>query len=306
MTEISVVLCTYNPIEAYFARTLGALWEQTIEQADFEVIIVDNRSAVSIATLPYVRRTNYTVIVENRPGLTAAREAGVRQATGDIVVFVDDDNILAADYLDKARHLFSQHPDLGVASGQVLPEYEVDPPSWFFAFEEQIAVRRLTHRELASTREMRYSANYPIGAGMVIRRSLLLEYFDSLREEERIEGRVGTALSSGEDLDIDLFALWRKYRIGTTAVLKLTHIIPPSRTTEDYIGRLSEASTRSAFKINQKWKSRTGGNNVFAMFDRPGIRLAAKRIVVAACSFTPGCRVRSRILRTLSEVSNSS
>ena len=41
-------------------------------------------------------------LLENEPGLTAARVRGINESEGELLVFVDDDNLLADDYLERA------------------------------------------------------------------------------------------------------------------------------------------------------------------------------------------------------------
>jgi glycosyltransferase involved in cell wall biosynthesis len=273
---LSVVICTYNPREEYLNRAIGCILGQDCRRQEYEFFIVDNNSVHPVAKLAIVKKNRIRVVKEPRQGLTAARECAVRQARGDILVFVDDDNLLDKSYLRIVKKLF-RNRSIGVLSGQVSPEYEVSPPKWFYRFEETLAIRKFPGEHLYLTSVPVYSHHFPIGAGMCVRKELLNDYFNSISEANRIEGRSGDTLSSGEDIDIDLFAISRGYLVGVARPLKLTHIIPAVRTSLKYLQRLGKSSMQSCYLINSKWKPFFGAN-VFRDFDRTKREVLIKTI----------------------------
>ncbi|MFZ5947113.1 MAG: glycosyltransferase [Stygiobacter sp.] len=253
--EISVIICTYNPKETYINQAIDAILNQDFPKGKWEFFIVDNNSSFKVADIKKIKENNIKVIEETTPGLTAARECGARNANGDIIVFVDDDNILKEDYLTNVSLIFEKYKDLGVVSGEILPIYEVEPPKWFYHFENSIAVRRFKNNFNYFTRIPVYNIFFPIGAGMSIRKDILIQYFEDLKRNIRIEGRRGNSLSSGEDLDIDFYALSLGYEIGSTKRLSLKHIIPKSRIDKNYLIRLNSASLKSSLEIKKKWEN---------------------------------------------------
>jgi glycosyltransferase involved in cell wall biosynthesis len=65
---------------------------------------------------------------EDELGQTAARLRGIQEASGELLVFVDD-NVLVPDYLIRAAAISARRPDLGVFGAGILePEFEVQPP----------------------------------------------------------------------------------------------------------------------------------------------------------------------------------
>jgi hypothetical protein len=63
-------------------------------------------------------------------------------------VFVDDDNVLARDYLAQVKTIFETHPKLGCAGGKSLPEFETPPAAWVAEFYPLLAVRDLGEKPL--------------------------------------------------------------------------------------------------------------------------------------------------------------
>ena len=87
----SVIVCTRDRV-ARLASCLEAVVAQ--DYPDFEVIVVDNAPAgTEVADLVASRAWPVPVrrIVEPRPGLSWARNAGLRAAMGDFVAYLDDD-----------------------------------------------------------------------------------------------------------------------------------------------------------------------------------------------------------------------
>src|SRR5437870_757728 len=99
--RVSVIVCTHNPRDDYFARCVAGLESQTLPRERWELIVVDNASAAGrgpredLSWHPFVR-----LLPEATLGLTPARLRGIRDATGELLVFVDDDNVLDADFLE--------------------------------------------------------------------------------------------------------------------------------------------------------------------------------------------------------------
>src|SRR5687768_10274760 len=110
---LSVVICTHNPREAYLSRVLQALAGQTLARDEWELVIVDNGSnkpVVDQVDLSF--QPNARVEREDQLGLTHARLRGIRESRGETIVFVDDDNVLAPDYLAHALEIGKSWPQL--------------------------------------------------------------------------------------------------------------------------------------------------------------------------------------------------
>src|SRR6516225_1316240 len=92
--SVSVILCTHNPRPDYLSRVLSALRGQTFQAEQWEFLLVDNASErplggiCSIAGYSGGRHSR-----DNKLGLTAARLRGIRESGGDLLGFVDDDNV---------------------------------------------------------------------------------------------------------------------------------------------------------------------------------------------------------------------
>lgn len=93
---VSVVIPVHNA-ERYVAETLDSVFAQTYP--DIEVVVVDDGSSddSELALAPYRDRIVY--INQANAGVSAARNAGIRRATGEYVAFLDADDLWEPDKL---------------------------------------------------------------------------------------------------------------------------------------------------------------------------------------------------------------
>jgi glycosyltransferase involved in cell wall biosynthesis len=232
---ISVIVCAHNPRSDYLLRTLGALKAQTLPREQWEFLLIDNASKEPLANLYDLSwHANARCILEKELGLAPARLRGIRESKGDLLVFVDDDNLLAEDYLVAAINLFARRPDLGVASGRILPEYETPPPDWFRPYESWIAVRRIEQNRWSNFYDPQ---SEPCGAGMCLRKQIANNYVGEAmaNQRQKILGRRGGSLLSGEDVAITKIAMRMGYSMGQFIDLNATHLIPARRISEEYL-----------------------------------------------------------------------
>jgi glycosyltransferase involved in cell wall biosynthesis len=85
------------------------------------VIVVDNASAdhTKEVALSFSNSLNIKYVYEAERGIPYARNAGIRNATGDIVAFMDDDGVADEDWLKYIEIPFIRDPNVGVVGGEV-------------------------------------------------------------------------------------------------------------------------------------------------------------------------------------------
>jgi len=238
---VSVIICTHNPRGDYFSRCLVALQAQTLPREKWELILVDNASAPDKAACPdFSWHPCARLVREGTLGLTPARLRGIREAAGDLLVFVDDDNVLDADFLEKALHVAAEKPFLGSWSGQCRPRFETPPPEWTRRYWGNLVIREFDKDVWSNL--PRLAETMPCGAGLCVRRDVAQHYL-LLHETGKRSfqfDRTGDSLISGGDNDLAACACDIGLSVGLVASLKLTHLIPPERLTVDYLARLAE------------------------------------------------------------------
>jgi glycosyltransferase involved in cell wall biosynthesis len=114
--RVSVVVTAYN-LEAFIAEAVDSALGQT--RPPFEVIVVNDRSTDGTAGIlaRYEGRVRVIDLPENVGGLRAAL-TGLGQARGDLVAFLDGDDVWAKTKLEKCAAVFEADPEMVLVSHQ--------------------------------------------------------------------------------------------------------------------------------------------------------------------------------------------
>jgi len=108
MPHVSVILPTHNRPEL-LAEALASLGEQT--SADWEAVIVDDASTPPVS----LNHPRLRIIRHDVPrGGAAAKNTGIHHATGELLAFLDDDDLYAPRYLERALEVLDHHPEIDV------------------------------------------------------------------------------------------------------------------------------------------------------------------------------------------------
>lgn len=244
---LSVILCTHNPRRDFLSRTLSALQSQTLPVSAWELLVVDNASQPPVADLTDLRwHPAARVLLESELGLTPARLRGIAEARGEILVFVDDDNLLAPDYLERVHALARSASNLGVwGCGSFHPEWEQTPPPEFAPYLAYLAVQQAP-ADRRSAQAYDYAA-MPPGAGLCVRTEIARHYAEVVHRDPRrkVLGRTGVQLNGCEDFDLALTAIDLGRATAVFRELAMTHLMPRGRVEESYLLRLVEGHARS-------------------------------------------------------------
>jgi GT2 family glycosyltransferase len=213
-----------------------------VDYPDYEVIVVDNRPAgAEPVQLPGVR-----VVRETRPGISAARNAGLAEANGDVIAFTDDDVEVDPGWLRAIGRRFVEHPDEACVTGLALPS-ELETPAQV-ALEEYYGGFGPRTFEAVSHRIRAPRGSSLVGTATVdaigddgsVRRSFSLYAAGSFGAGANMAFRVGAlrelggfdaALGAGTDThggeDLVMFArlAWRGHAVGfaPAAIVHHTH-----------------------------------------------------------------------------------
>jgi glycosyltransferase involved in cell wall biosynthesis len=254
-TSLSVVICSHNPRPTYLHRVLESLQTQSLPLIHWDLLLIDNASTEQLADHwdlswhPSARHVR-----EDELGITPARLRGITQALGQILIFVDDDNVLDSGYLAKALDIASAFPFLGAWGGSVRPEFEVQPQEWTREYWGYLAIRDY-ERPFWSNNPKDWDC-LPCGAGLCVRRSVAERYQAKVLESpaRRALDRKGKSLASCGDVDLARCAVYDGLGFGVFPQLLVTHLIPSSRLTEEYLVRLASSMAASGTILESFWE----------------------------------------------------
>lgn len=185
--KMSVIVCTYKG-SATLVECLDSL--TALDYPDREILIVNDGSDLRVSELA----ASYGEIREiaiPHSGLSAARNVGAREASGDIFVYTDDDCIAEPDWLRWIAHEFEGGDTIGCAGGPNIPP----PPATAKAALIAAAPGGPTHVLLTDTR-----AEHLPGCNFAVRREAF----------EAVGGFNPVFRTAGDDVDF----CWRVMEAG--------------------------------------------------------------------------------------------
>jgi len=242
------VICTHNPRKEFLEKALRCLRHQAHPTSDWELLIIDTRSDGPVASwVDLSWHPQGKVIREEKLGLTNARLCGLANAVGETLVFVDDDNLLAPDYLEEVARIGDAYPHLGAWGGQQAPVFLAPPADWIREdCKDLLACRRVDAPCWTNMPDMIEAT--PVGAGMCVRKNVAERYAQVLDSDplRRSLDRTGTLLLACGDHDLALTSCDMGLGIGVFPSLKLDHLMPAERLKEEYLWRIAEGSGYSA------------------------------------------------------------
>jgi len=125
--QVSVIIVTYNRI-----KDLSECLNSILVQASLpkEVIIVDNSDSKESEKLIGKRKSEFKknniylryIKNEKENALTVARNIGIKNVTGEIILFLDDDVILEKNYIKEILKVYEEYPESLGVRGYITPE----------------------------------------------------------------------------------------------------------------------------------------------------------------------------------------
>jgi glucosyl-dolichyl phosphate glucuronosyltransferase len=229
-TKITVLVCTYNR-----SKTLGATIEsvaaQTLPQSvNWEILVVDNNSSdetrqvVEGLQSRYPERIRY--FFEPQQGVSHARNAGIREARGEILASIDDDETASAGWLQNLTANLNSGEWAG-AGGRIMPLLSFSLPRWL-SMKSSFAIGPLVAFDPGLEAEQLKEA--PFSANMAFRKEVF-ERFGGFRTDL---GRAGKSLISNEDTEFGRRVMAAGLRLRYEPSAVTYHPVEENRLQKEY------------------------------------------------------------------------
>lgn len=130
--HITVAICTWNRA-ALLAQTLTALTAvRPPEGTTWELLVVDNNStdATAATIASFGGRLPIRRLFEPKPGLSNARNCAIHEASGQYLLWTDDDVLVEPTWLAAYVAAFTRRPAAGYFGGVIRPWFPNAPPQW--------------------------------------------------------------------------------------------------------------------------------------------------------------------------------
>jgi glucosyl-dolichyl phosphate glucuronosyltransferase len=231
---ISVAICTRNR-ERLLAGALESLCHvRPPEQMAWQVVIILNDCTDRSSEVVDQFRSRLPIVsdVEPRPGLSRARNRAIDIATGEAIIWIDDDVSVVPDWLCSYESAFLRWPQASVFGGPILPEFEGDPPLWLTQSWQLCGSAFAARRVPQPDAPIRPDDNYPpYGANFAVRMPAQRLH----RYDVRLGAQSGRFIMTGEETQV-IGAIFRDGGSGRwvhSAVVR--HVMPKERQTIAYI-----------------------------------------------------------------------
>lgn len=240
--KFSVIFCTYNR-EKYIYNAMKSIAEQDFPYTDYEIVLINNNSTDSTENICNRFREDYPQVrfryfIETNQGLSYARNRGVKESRGDILVFVDDDATVFESYLPSINIFFDAYPEVNACGGPIVPVYEVEKPKWLSHYTEQLLGGALYEGD--KVKPFR-NGKYPGGGNSAFRKEVFEKY--GLFNVEL--GRKGTGLIGAEEKDLYDRLIRGSEQFYYLPQMGIYHYIPEKKLTKAHFRELTYSIGKS-------------------------------------------------------------
>lgn len=169
--KLTIAICTWN--RAPMLRSSLAALRLAVSNAATppEIIVVNNNSTDETDRVieEAARELPIRRLFEPAPGLSHARNHAVRNASGEYIIWTDDDALVNPGWLRSYENAIAQWPDAAFLGGPVQPVLEGDPPRWLTAAWSEVKRVYAAIDISAEPIEIRPGATLPYGANFACR-----------------------------------------------------------------------------------------------------------------------------------------
>ena len=210
----------------------------------------DDTARVMTTKLEELFPKHSRVVYEPELGTAIGRRRASIEARGEVICFLDDDNIPDPDFVEQALRLFAERPRMGAVGGRLIAEWE-KPAS---ALANVVAVDMLGVTALGDEPFLiSHPCWAPAGAGLCIRTEVLRRSLEDSSFCAGVAGRQGNSLGSGCDAALGVKVYQLGYERWYDPALCLRHQLSAHRMELDYMSRLHEAVGRGQAAVRRLW-----------------------------------------------------
>lgn len=214
--DVAIIICTYNR-EELLLDCIDSFIKQEDVSKKWRIIVVNNYvKDFSSETSKFLQANHCTVIHEPSPGLSKARNAGLKESMATWLGFVDDDAKVPSHFISQAFANIEQRK-FDCFGGAIVSWWKYGQPRWLqdsFGSKPKLSETRITLEE-----------GYNWGSNIFIKRKALLDIGGF---PERI-GMQGNHIGYAAENIVQIALRKENYTIGYDPNLMLQHVVMPHK-----------------------------------------------------------------------------
>jgi len=249
--KLTVVICTDHRRESLI-DSIRSVAKQTFPKEDYEVLIVNNDpqdTAVS-EIVEEIRAKHFLEDPQNiqlilcpYKGLSNARNAGISEASGEILCFLGDDAVANEDWLEQIWRTFTDNPQVGVVGGTIELKMPSSQPDWLTPDMKDLwGFFQIDNKDYTEVHDWHA---FPYGTNWCARRCALLE-IGGFRSRY---GRRGTDLGLGEQIIAAILVKRLGYTVALAPQAKVMQLVDSCSLSLDYVRKTILASERTWYRL---------------------------------------------------------
>ena len=238
VVNLTVAIPTYNG-ENRLPRVLDKLKKQVnTEHINWEVLVVDNNSIDGTAKIVQEYQENWLKDVplrycfEPEQGFSFPRQKAMSEARGELIGFLDDDNLPFSNWVEAAYEFAQKHPQAGAFGSKIRGLFETEPSE---ELKQIIFYLAIVDRGLQPLMYEPRKKGLPPGAGLIVRREV---WQKCVPKRLFLVGGGKHIMRSGEDIEALSYIYKAGWEIWYNPHMEIEHVIPAWRLEKTYLMRL--------------------------------------------------------------------
>ena len=229
--KITVAICTWNR-SALLKETLDQVARLAIRRdVEWELLVVNNNSTDDTDEVidSFMDRLPMRAVSEREPGLSNARNRAIGEASGEYILWTDDDVLVDSQWFTAYCEAFDRRPDAAIFGGNIKPWFEGTPPLWLERVWTQVS-SAYASRDLGEDEVPLSSVVIPFGANFAVRTAEQRRYLYDPRLGVRPDDIMG-----GEETTVIRNMLSDGIKGWWVPMARVRHYIPEARQTIQYL-----------------------------------------------------------------------
>jgi glucosyl-dolichyl phosphate glucuronosyltransferase len=227
---LSVIICTYNR-PTLIAKCLDhVIVQKGCEPNDYEVIVVDNCPSASVADVVAREAEKGAVavryVLEQKVGLSHARNRGIQEAHAELIGFMDDDAFATPGWVAAVLAAFQRYPECDALGGKLIGDWEEPRPTWLH--DELLSM--LGETRYGEVSRILAADEWPFGGNMAFRRHV----FEQVGDFSTRLGFSRNGLLGLEEVDLAYRMRQTNQIIRYVPEMMLYHHIPADKLRRSY------------------------------------------------------------------------
>ena len=265
--RLTVAICTRDRAPSIRQLMTSLVACAKPDDTSWEVLVVDNGSTDETASVlaDFSGALPLRVVREATPGLSHARNAAVRAASGEYLLWTDDDCVVSREWLAAYAAALRRWPNAALFGGPVVPRFDGDAPTWLTRVAARVGAAYAARDLGDDPVELSLDGNLvPFGANYAVRASE--------QRDRPYDARLGRGahfpMAVGEESEV-LEGLLREGAGGRWVPEAIViHRIPPERQRLSYLREYY-----AAYGAYEEWRRHEGTGGLSSSDDLSTLQL---------------------------------